>query len=473
MTKWTVNRISTELPLPRGANEIPLVPPPGLDEPAPSPPKTPQTRRVWMIVAGVAVAAAITVWALASRRSASSADASGAAVGETVRTAEIVRGDFVRSMRFHGTVEPVEANPVVAPRLAGQNLNTLVITYLAPPGSAVKPGDLLVEFDRQAQIQDAFDRQSEYKDFLEQIKKKQASEAAAKATDDTDIKQAEDALGTAQLEMKKNEVISKIDAEKNQEALAQAQANLKQLQETYRLKREAAAAAIKVLEIQRDRSNGAMVHAQKNSEKMSIRAAHSGLVVLNSIWKGQGMDEVQVGDEVRAGLPFMQVVNPAAMRVRVRVNQVDVPYLAVGQPCQIRLDAYPDLVFPGKLETLSAIGVQSSLSTKVHTFVATFSISGNDPKLMPDLSAAVDVELERKPGVLLAPRDAIIAEAGHEYVRVKNGAGFERREVKAGEENDVQIVIESGAQPGAVVLRGAELASGQKAGEDARGQAGS
>jgi len=426
-----------------------------------------------MIVAGVMVLALFAAWALSGRRGASSEDVSGVAVGETVRTAEIVRGDFVRSMRFHGTVEPVESNPVVAPRLAGQNLNTLVITYLAQPGSAVKPGDLLVEFDRQAQIQDAFDREAEYKDFLEQIKKKQATEAAAKATDDTDIKQAEDALGNAQLEMKKNEVISKIDAEKNQETLTQAQANLQQLQETYRLKREAAAADIKVLEIQRDRSDNAMIHAQKNSEKMSIRAGHAGLVVLNNIWKGQGMDEVQVGDEVRAGQPFMQVVNPAAMRVRVQVNQVDVPYLAQGQPCQIRLDAYPDLVFPGKLETLSAIGVQSEMSSKVHTFVATFSISGNDPKLMPDLSAAVNVEFERKPGVLLAPRDAIIAEAGHEYVRVKNGTSFEQREVKTGEENDVQIVIESGVQPGTVILRGAEVASGQQAGQDARGPAGS
>ena len=426
-----------------------------------------------MIVAGVMVLALFAAWALSGRRGASSEDVSGVAVGETVRTAEIVRGDFVRSMRFHGTVEPVESNPVVAPRLAGQNLNTLVITYLAQPGSAVKPGDLLVEFDRQAQIQDAFDREAEYKDFLEQIKKKQATEAAAKATDDTDIKQAEDALGNAQLEMKKNEVISKIDAEKNQETLTQAQANLQQLQETYRLKREAAAADIKVLEIQRDRSDNAMIHAQKNSEKMSIRAGHAGLVVLNNIWKGQGMDEVQVGDEVRAGQPFMQVVNPAAMRVRVQVNQVDVPYLAQGQPCQIRLDAYPDLVFPGKLETLSAIGVQSEMSSKVHTFVATFSISGNDPKLMPDLSAAVNVEFARKPGVLLAPRDAIIAEAGHEYVRVKNGTSFEQREVKTGEENDVQIVIESGVQPGTVILRGAEVASGQQAGQDARGPAGS
>ena len=49
-------------------------------------------------------------------------------------------------------------------------------------------------------------------------------------------------------------MLPKIQAEKNTLALEEAQAKLKQLQETYDLKRRAAAADIKVLEIRRDRS---------------------------------------------------------------------------------------------------------------------------------------------------------------------------------------------------------------------------
>ena len=50
-------------------------------------------------------------------------------------------------IRLSGTVEAVRASTVIVPRLAGQATNSLVITYLVPPGTKVASGDLLVQFD--------------------------------------------------------------------------------------------------------------------------------------------------------------------------------------------------------------------------------------------------------------------------------------------------------------------------------------
>src|SRR5206468_2891379 len=72
-------------------------------------------------------------------------------------TVAIARRDFVRSVRLNGTVEAVESTGIQAPRLAGQNSNSLVIMRLVPNGSTVKPGDMLVEFDRQEQLRNALD----------------------------------------------------------------------------------------------------------------------------------------------------------------------------------------------------------------------------------------------------------------------------------------------------------------------------
>src|SRR5580693_8302095 len=108
------------------------------------------------------------------------------------------------------------------------------------------------------------------------------------------------------------------------------------------------------------------------------------------------MGEVQEGDQVRAGVPFMQVVNPAAMQVRVRANQQDFPSLQVGQSAKVRLDAYPELVFPAKLDQVAPIGEGGDFSNKLRSFVVIVSIEGNDPKLMPDLSAAVDVDVAKQ-----------------------------------------------------------------------------
>src|SRR5437879_13397791 len=134
----------------------------------------------------------------------------------------------------------------------------MVITKLAPAGTHVVQGDLLVEFDPQAQTKDFLDKKSTYENLVGQVAQKEAEENIARAKDDTALKQAEDEFKRAQLEVQKNEIVSRIDAEKNQEALDEAQATLKQLTETYQLKRAAAAATIPIQVIQRDRPPEAM-----------------------------------------------------------------------------------------------------------------------------------------------------------------------------------------------------------------------
>lgn len=439
---------ATSLSEARPAPELTPVPPPA----TPTPPR----RARWLVWAAVMAAAAIAgVWIARSLRTTRPAPTTNDAGAETVRTAVVEQKDFAKTIRLHGIVEAVESHAIAAPRLSGQGLGTLIITRLAANGSVVRRGDVLVEFDRQAQLRNVLDKQAEYRDLVDQIKKKQADQAAARAADETELTQAEDAEKTAELEVRKNEILSKIDAEKNLQNLEQARATLQQLKETFNLKRRAALADLRVLEIQRDRALAAMRWAQGNAEKMVIHSPVEGIAVINSTWKAGSMSDVQEGDEVRPGSSFMQVVNPRQMQVRARVNQADIDDLSEGQNATIHLDAYPDLSFSGKVEAIAAVAQTSAFSDKVRVFTVLFFINGSDAKLLPDLSAAVDVELERRPGVLVAPRDAIVTDHGHAYVLVKSGASVEKREIKVGPENDVEQVILSGVEKGAVLLRNA------------------
>ena len=157
------------------------------------------------------------------------------------------------------------------------------------------------------------------------------------------------------------------------------------------MKRQAAQAGIHLLEIQRDRAKQVMDHAQANAAVMQIRSPIDGIAVLNTIWKEGKMGEVQEGDQVRPGVAFMQVVDPSQMQIRALVNQEDFLALRLGLPARIHLDAYPELVFSGKLEEMSPIARSGDFSAKLRTFAVVFSIEGSDSRLMPDLSAAVDV----------------------------------------------------------------------------------
>ncbi len=412
-------------------------------------PEPPKSKKVWWIAAAIAVVVLIGAFAITQSMRARAAATST----QTVRTAAVVRGEFVRTLRVTGTTEATQSYVVAAPTLTGQNLGSLIITHMAQAGQRVKKGDLLVEFDRQAQIKNALDNEAAYNDLLEQIKKKQADEAIAQAKDESELHQAEDAVKSAELETRRNEVVSKIDAEKNIANLDEAKARLAQLQETFQLKRAAAVADLKVLQIQAARSKSAMEHSKNNAAKMAIYAPLAGAVVLNSTWKGTSMGEIQEGDEVRAGVPFMQVMNPNSMQVRARINQADVPWLDVGQTVKIHLDAYPGLELPGHLQRLAAIGLTSSMSQKVRTFTGLFEIEGADPRLMPDLSAAIDIVLERRGDSLMVPRDALYNDAGGTFVWVKRGQSFEREAVKLGPIADDDAVILSGLKEGDVVLR--------------------
>jgi HlyD family secretion protein len=298
------------------------------------------------------------------------------------------------TFRFHGTIEPVRSQVVTVPRLSGSGNVPMVIVRLAKAGTVIRRGDSLVEFDRAAQIKNAHDREAEYRDFIEQINKKRADQAAARAKDETEVAQAVNAVRRAELDMLDNDLISPIKAEQNKLVLEEARAKVAQVRQTFELKRRSDAADLRVLEIQRDRARNAWKHAETNAEKMRIVSPIDGLVVLKTIWKSGSFGEMQEGEEVRSGQPILEVVDTSRMRVRTRVSQADVEYVRVGQKARITLDSYPSRQFAGRLDQLSAIGATSGLSSRVRTFLAVFTIDGADPHLLPDLSAAVDLDPE-------------------------------------------------------------------------------
>lgn len=294
-------------------------------------------------------------------------------------------------LRLAGTTAATHSFIVMAPQLEGAQLTNMIITEMARAGAAVDVGQVLVRFDPQVQTKDYMEKKDKFSELAGLVAQKQAEEDIAKAKDETGLREAENAEKKAELEVRKNELVSKIDAEKNQEALEEARATLKQLRETFQLKRKSAAAGIRILELQRDRAQEAMRYAESNADKMTIRSPMKGIVVLSTTWFGGRMGTVQAGDQVNPGTSFMQVVDPSRMEVRVQIAQPDLRRIRVGDRARVRPDAYPDLVLPAVLEEVSPLGQEGSFSDKIRVFNARFVVEGSDPKLLPDLSVAVDL----------------------------------------------------------------------------------
>jgi HlyD family secretion protein len=380
------------------------------------------------------------------------AQAASAAAVETT-TITVTSRDFVKKLRLTGLTEATRSYIVSTPLLAGATRGSLVVTKLAPAGTAVKPGDLLVQFDSQIQEKAAIDKKAEYEELVQQIRQKRAEQDAARIKDESELAQARNAVKKFELEVLKNEMLSRVLAEKNDQDLAEARSKVEALDEVYKLKRQAAGAELRMLEIRRDRAKAAMDHALENSTDMTVVSPLEGLVVPKLTWRGNGPADIQEGDEMSPGAPVLQVVNQASMQVRARVNQADAPTVRAGMPVIVRLDAYPDLEMPGTIASLAPIGVPGSFSTRVRAFAAVVTIAGSNARILPDLTAAIDVEVERTKGALVVPWSAVSRDGDKASVRVLQGSNVETRPVTLGPGDEVEVVVTSGLTAGQVVMK--------------------
>ena len=202
-------------------------------------------------------------------------------------------------LRLHGLVEAVEFFNLVTP--SGMN-GQLTIVHIAPKGTHVKKGDVIVEFDRQQPLREAIDKQAEWKQLEEDIRKKQAELKLQEAVDDTAIKTAENDLALARLETTKNDVLPRIEAEKNTLSLQAAEARLPSLRTSVALKRKAAAAELEILQVKRDRAARVGARARQTADALLVRSPIDGLVVPRTLWKNGSMGEPEEGDDVWPGI---------------------------------------------------------------------------------------------------------------------------------------------------------------------------
>src|SRR5579863_6528788 len=137
-----------------------------------------------------------------------------------------VRFDRLRRvMRSNGSIQAVNSLTVRVPQIEGQSGN-LTLTKLIPGGSEVKTGDMLAEFDRTKQVDDAREAQAKYEDLRHQVDQRIAQHRSDAEKRASDLQQAEADLAKAQLELRKGPILSEIDRLKNQAKVEDAQAHV-------------------------------------------------------------------------------------------------------------------------------------------------------------------------------------------------------------------------------------------------------
>ena len=82
-----------------------------------------------------------------------------------------------------------------------------------------------------------------------------------------------------------------------------------------KIQQDAQAAEIRILELTRDRHQRHRDRHRVDVERFKIYSPMGGLVVMQSIWRGGEMGQVQVGDQVSPGQLFMKIVDTSSMQL--------------------------------------------------------------------------------------------------------------------------------------------------------------
>ncbi len=327
----------------------------------------------------------------------------------------------------------------------------LVLQDAVPPGSRVKKGQVVAEFDRQYMLLRLDDFRATFSQAEAGLRTLQATLEVEKKAHDQSIGVAKGTLDKARYDLKTIPVQSDILAEQLKLAAEEADANYKQLLKNVKLQAASQAAEWRIAQLERQQNKIELTRVEANADRMLLKAPMDGITVMSTTFRGGEFGQIRPGDQVHGGEMFMRIVDPASMVINASVNQADIEQLRVGQKAKVRFDAYPELELPARVHAIGAMPKTGGFRANyVKEIPITLRLDRMDSRVIPDLSVSVDIVLGSEPEAVIAPLEAIFSDApgAKPYVFVPRPAGFEKREIELGLTNNVVAAIRSGLKAG-------------------------
>jgi len=399
------------------------------------------SRKVWL-VPGILLGVGLLAMAGARRWT------SHTAVSGDIPVARVKRGDLEPNIYATGELRATHSTMLGAPQIGGGSLQ---ITHLVRTGMRVKKDDIVIEFDPSEQQFKLEQNRSELEQADQEIIKAKADAAVQAATDKVALLKAHFDVHRAELEVGKNELVSAIDAKKNELALDQARRSLAQLEQDIKSHTVSGQATIGLAEEKRHKAKLAMDQAQQNIEKMKVRAPMDGVIAIERnrdstggfFGGGMSVPDYREGDQTNPGSIIARVLDPADMEVSTRLNERDRNNVKVGKAAEIELDALPGSSFAGTVKTVGGMVARNFWEDEQGGhFEVTVQLPASDPRLRAGFTVHLVIAGDARKDVLYVPRQAVFMNDNKRVVYVRLGSVFEAREVKVTTETESRAAID-------------------------------
>ncbi|MDO4751999.1 MAG: efflux RND transporter periplasmic adaptor subunit [Akkermansia sp.] len=282
----------------------------------------------------------------------------------TFRKAKATQGDFVLKVQATGTLEPVELVDVGA-QVTGEILEfgTDESGNRIDYGSEVKKGQLLARIDDEL-VKLAVERAEA------SVKQAEASVKQAEAN----VEQARVNKNKADRDLERakklgvGDALSQMDYDQYVSAAENADAQL-----------ASALAQVDTARAQLENARVQLKSEQRNEKYTRITSPVDGTVVVRQVNVGQ-----TVVSSMNASTLFLVARDLSKMQIWTSVNEADIAKIQPGQAVRYTVDALPNETFTG---TVNKIRPNATMSSNVVTYIVEVDIENPDRKLLPYMSA--------------------------------------------------------------------------------------
>ncbi|MCF8266484.1 MAG: efflux RND transporter periplasmic adaptor subunit [Ignavibacteriales bacterium] len=363
-----------------------------------------------------------------------------------IPTFTVKKGDFLVSITESGEIRAKKSVTISAPRIRGN----LKIIYLIPEGTYVKAGEVVAKFDPTEATSRLKDAEAQLEIALSEKEKLIANHTSATAQMESQYKSAELSFELSKLNLEQ----MKFEAEAKQlEALLQHKKNelsFLQTKQEFESKKIIQQSELNKTHIEIKQKRNELEKAQNDLAEMTLTAPAEGLVVYDINWGNNGR-KYSVGDSPWGGAVIINLPDLSEMESVTSVNEVDVSKIKNGLRVTVRLDAFQDSSFNGKVSNVASLGKNKSNESQIKVFEILVDIADKSDLLKPGMTTSNKFIIREIPEVYYVPLEALFEKDGKKIVYILDGSDFIEREVVPGEKGEDNIVIAEGLENGDIV----------------------
>jgi multidrug resistance efflux pump len=392
------------------------------------------TRRARWIAAGTVLVVAVAGAAAFTLR--------GAA--PSLPTAEITRGEYIDIIEIRGDVRPRKSILVTAPMQAGE----LQILKLASNGSAVKPGDIVVQFDGATLQRTIQERESELRQAREELDQQKAQANITSQQDGTGLLHSRYNVDRAKLSAVPEEggIISRVESEKAKLTLKDAEQKLVESEVKVGANEKVSATTFITQESKIAKVEADLERARRSLAALQVQAPSEGVVSILPNYRASSpmgsAQEFRTGDRAWAGAPILELPDLSSVHLNARLDESDRGHLQAGQDATIKIDAIPERDYHASVTDVSVLArIDFSTWPPVKQFDLRLTFKDADAKIRPGMSAMAKVVVGRLPDMYLVPPQAVFLVDGRTLVYRLDGRKFVATPVEVVKRSKEQAAI--------------------------------